>query len=97
MIRRIPLLAIFSTLLGCATTSSSHDDGIENRILPPPAGVLEYLIKDNQESGYEGVPQVTTPSPDFLADVKAAILEVPAEVRGAIEPHLMGFVFVTGL
>ncbi len=68
-----------------------------DRIQRAPAEIIDYLILDNRLNGFAETPEPVEISPGFKADLKAAIEELPAIVRGLMEPKLAGIFVVRHL
>jgi hypothetical protein len=70
---------------------------LEQRIGPAPAELVTYVALDNIVQGIPNVPQSMPVSDDVLDDVKAALTELPPEVRQLLSDNLVGIHFVRGL
>lgn len=70
---------------------------VEKRLGPAPPELVEYLTLDNVVNGFPERPRSANPSGDFLADVRAAIEELPAAVKSALGKDFAGLYFVDDL
>src|SRR5215468_10194718 len=61
---------------------------LEARIGPAPAHVVEYLNLDNILNGYPGKPRAAKPEAGLLADVNAALAEIPPEIKALVRDRL---------
>jgi len=67
------------------------------RIGPAPAALLEYLSLGNKLDGFAERPRPANLDAAFLADVQAAIDEVPADVWRLADSRLVGIYFMEQL
>lgn len=67
------------------------------RVAPASPSLAEYLRWDNVARGYPDRPRPATPSPGFLAEVKAALADLPREVQLLFVGRLAGIALVEGL
>jgi hypothetical protein len=63
---------------------------IEERILPLPVEVRDFVHQVNVASGWDAVPALAEPDARLRADLREALLGMPAAVRGLVEPLLLG-------
>ncbi len=70
---------------------------VEKRLGPAPPGLVEYLTLDNVVNGFPELPRSAKLSEDFLADVRAAIEELPPAVKRALGKDFAGLYFVDDL
>lgn len=64
------------------------------RIGPAPPELVEFLALDNIANAFPNHPRRVTPAPDFTADVRRALDELPAAVKRPLEAKLAGIYFV---
>lgn len=67
------------------------------RIAPAPPQLVEYITLDNIANGYPERPRAARLDAGLLADVKAAIAELPAAIWALFDERLVGVYFVEGL
>ena len=70
---------------------------VDQRLGPAPPALVEYLALANIAQGYREKPRVAILLPDFLADVRAAIEELPQPVKNALGNDFVGLYFVEDL
>jgi hypothetical protein len=70
---------------------------LEDRIGPAPPVLLDYLLLDNLHGGFPNRPRPAELSPDFVADSRAALAELPEPVKRLIERKLVGIYIVDDL
>ena len=70
---------------------------LAERIGPAPASLVEYITLDNIRGGYPERPKAAALDADFLADVKAAVAELPAKLWAVFDKRLVGLFFVNDL
>lgn len=63
---------------------------LDARIGPAPPELVEYISLDAQLQDFPVQPRATTATPDFLADVRAAVAEMPPKIRTILERRLIG-------
>ena len=80
-----------------ATWQSALAVPLADRVGPAPPTIVEYLHLDNIRNGFPERPRTATLDPAFIADVNAALTELPASVTRLVEPHLAGLYFVDEL
>jgi hypothetical protein len=66
---------------------------LEQRIGPASAEMLDYLVKDNIRNSIPNRPRPAVLTPDFLADVREAFAELPAQVKRLLSRRLAGIQF----
>ena len=59
--------------------------------------LIEYITRDNERQGFPNRPRAPALTPDFSADVAAALRTLPAPVKRAIEAKFAGVYFVDDL
>lgn len=67
------------------------------RIEPAPPGIVQYLRWDNAMNGYSQVPQRANVPAAFVAEVKAAMADLPQEVNLLFADKLAGIFLVDDL
>lgn len=67
---------------------------LENRIGAAPPELIEFLNLDVIHQSIPARPRAPTLDPAFLADVKSALLEIPAPVRALVAARLAGIWFI---
>jgi hypothetical protein len=70
---------------------------LEKRIGPAPAALVEHLTLDNIAMGFLQRPRAAELSRDFLADVRAALDELPPSVKRILGKDFGGIYFVEDL
>jgi hypothetical protein len=65
--------------------------------LQAPPEVIDYLIQDNQLQGYPDKPRVATLSPDFAAEIRQAVVELPPRLVELVADKLVAITFVNDL
>jgi hypothetical protein len=70
---------------------------IEQRILPLPDEVRELVHQVNMATGLDAVPAPCVPDAALQADLRAALLGMPAAVRDLVGPLLLGICTARGL
>ena len=70
---------------------------LAERIGPAPPEVIELLTLDNIAHGYPNKPRPPKLEPAFMADVRRAFAEIPANVRRHLDAKLGGIYFVEDL
>lgn len=63
---------------------------LHERILPLPVEVRDFVYQVNVASGLDAVPSAALPDAALRADLRAAMLEMPAAVRELVDPLLLG-------
>jgi hypothetical protein len=79
------------------TWADAYKLPVERRFGPAPDVLVEALALDNIANGFPEKPRAARPSEGFMADVRAAIDELPAAVKRIIGPELAGIYFVEQL
>jgi hypothetical protein len=67
------------------------------RIAPASPELLEYLLWDNVANGYPNRPKAAAPQGTFVAEVKAALAELPRDVQLLFVTRLAGIALVDDL
>jgi len=75
----------------------SFDRPVGERVGAAPRELVEYLALDNIKSGFPNAPRSEPLPEDFLRDVRAAISEMPRQVRHVLSGKLAGIYFVEDL
>lgn len=70
---------------------------IEQRNEPAPPELIALVAQYNQASGNPAQPHLKIASAEFLNDLRAAIDELPPQVKDKLAPRLLGVFFVAGL
>ena len=70
---------------------------LDARIGAAPPALVEYLALENISQGFPQLPRAEVPEPAFMADVKAAIAELPPQVWRLFAQRLVGIYFVGNL
>jgi len=70
---------------------------VAERIGPAPLQLVEYITLDNIANGYPERPRAARLDAGLLADVKAAIADLPATIWALFGERLVGVYFVDGL
>lgn len=70
---------------------------VGERIGPAPPYLVEYINLDNILNGYSERPRVAKVDTDLLADVNAAIADLPPEIWRLFGERLLGIYFVENL
>ena len=70
---------------------------LHERILPLPAEVRDFVHQVNVASGMDAVPVAALPDATLRADLRAALLGMPASVRALVDPLLLGICIGRGL
>ena len=70
---------------------------LNDRVGVAPPRLIEFLTLDNMVQGFPQRPQPAVLEPAFLADVKAAIEELPPQVWRLFQQRLIGVYFVENL
>ena len=70
---------------------------IAERIGPAPASLVEFIVLDNIANEYPDRPTAATMDENIVADVKAAVAELPPKLRDIFDRRLVGLYFVNGL
>ena len=70
---------------------------LDSRIGPAPPVLIDYLTIDNMNQGFAQRPRSSAPEPAFMADVKAAIEELPPQVWRLFADRLVGIYLVEDL
>jgi len=70
---------------------------LHERILPLPAEVRDFVHQVNVASGMDAVPVAALPDATLRADLRAALLGMPASVRALVDPLLLGICLGRGL
>lgn len=70
---------------------------IEQRLAPAPEALLDFLAQYEAADGNSCQPRAASLPAGFVADVAAALAELPAMVKNKLEPCLLGVYFVAGL
>jgi len=66
---------------------------IEQRMGPASAELLDYITQDNIRNSVPNRPRPPVLAPDFLAEVRAVLAELPAQVRRLLSARLAGIYF----
>jgi len=66
---------------------------VEQRIGPASPELLDYLTQDNIRNAIPNRPRPAVLAPDFLADVRAALVGLPAQVKRLLSTKLAGIRF----
>ena len=67
---------------------------LNQRIKIAPQGLLDYVALANQTNHISNVPRPSSPTVDFIADVRAALDELPADIKALLENELVGIYFI---
>jgi hypothetical protein len=67
------------------------------RMLPLPAEVRNFVHQVNVASGLDAVPVAAIPDARLRADLRDALLDLPAAVRALVDPLLLGICLGRGL
>src|SRR5437868_2220616 len=67
------------------------------RIAPASPQLLEYLLWDNVANGFPNRPKAAAPQGNFVAEVKAALAELPRDVQLLFVNRLAGIALVDDL
>ena len=59
---------------------------LDHRIGPAPPALVEYLTFDNISNGYPQRPRAAALDDSFVADLKAAVAELPPQVWSLFSP-----------
>lgn len=70
---------------------------VGERIGPAPPHLVEYINLDNIKSGFPERPRAATLDADLLADVKAAVADLPPGIWDLFGKRLLGLYFVENL
>lgn len=70
---------------------------IGERMGPAPEAVVEFLATDNLIQGFAEKPRPGRLTPDFVADVRGAIADLPPAVRRVLDENFAGVWFVDDL
>ena len=70
---------------------------IERLRLSAPPEVLDYLAKDNELQGYSERPRVATISPEFDAEIRQAVMELPPRIEELVRDKVAAVIFVNDL
>lgn len=70
---------------------------VAERLGSAPEGLAEFLRLDNLVNGFPEKPRPSRLTPDFLADVRGAIADLPPAVRRAFDENFAGVWFVDDL
>ena len=70
---------------------------LEQRIDAAPPELVEYLALDNIKSGFSEIPRSAKPGGAFLRDIRAAMAELPPEVKRLVARKLAGIYLVEDL
>jgi len=70
---------------------------LNERILPLPAEVRDFVHQVNLATGVDAVPEAAAIDVRLRADLDAAINGMPAAVRALVAPHLLGICIGRGL
>jgi hypothetical protein len=70
---------------------------VDSRMGPASAALVEYLNLDNTAQGFPEKPRTAVLSEDFLADIRAAIRELPPSVKRLLTDEFAGIYFVEDL
>lgn len=82
---------------GIAMWQSDIARPLDARIAPAPAALVEYLTLDNISHGYPQRPRAAVLEPGFVADLHAAIAELPPRVWRLFADKLAGIYLVEDL
>lgn len=66
-----------------------------NQRFPPE--LLDYIRKDNKSNGWPNIPKPVSLEAAFEADLRAAINEIPDDIKTLIISKLLGVFFVSDL
>jgi hypothetical protein len=67
------------------------------RVEAAPPVLVDYLNRDNAANGYRERPRATRASPSFIAEVKAALADLPPEINLLFVDKLAGIFLVDNL
>ena len=67
------------------------------RVAPAPPMLVEYVTMDNVANGFPQRPRATQANPSFIAEVKAAIADLPPEINLLLADKLAGIMLVDEL
>jgi hypothetical protein len=67
------------------------------RIGPAPPELIEYITLDNIANDFPERPRAAKLDPEFLADLKSAVADLPPEIWALFAEKLAGLYFVDGL
>jgi len=70
---------------------------LEQRAIPAPSLLIDYLRKDNRLQGFSEQPETTLPTSEFMVDLQSAIRELPEAVKKTVGARLYGICFVKNL
>lgn len=70
---------------------------LEERVAPGSPELVEYLTLDNIAQSIPARPRMASVTPDLLADVRAAIAELPPPVQHLLKRKLLGVRFLDDL
>jgi hypothetical protein len=70
---------------------------LDERIGSIDPALLDYLALENQEKGIAPAPRATAPDAAFLRDVRAALAELPPEVKAPLATRLAGIYFADNI
>jgi hypothetical protein len=70
---------------------------VDERIATAPPQLLMYLTLDNIAAGVPNRPRATDVSAELMADIKAALAEIPAPVKKLVDKKLAGIYLVRDL
>jgi hypothetical protein len=70
---------------------------VEERVYEAPQELLEFLALDNELHGFAAKPQAAKVEDSFLSDLRAAIYELPENVKSRAREKLVGIYLVAGL
>lgn len=80
-----------------ATWKAAFARPVTQRFGPAPPALVDLIALDNRVNGFPNKPSAAHPPPDFMADVRAALAELPAAVRRPLARRLAGIYFVDDL
>ena len=76
---------------------SYFDRPLEERVFVAPPEVINYVEMDNRTSGYPNRPFAPPANEDFIADISAALAEIPDTVKDRLDDKLAGIFLVSDL
>jgi len=77
--------------------TARHPLPFHERILPLPAEVRDFVHHVNAATGVDAVPVAAIPDARLRADLREALLGMPAAVRALVDPLLLGICIGRGL
>ena len=70
---------------------------IERLRLPAPPEMLDYIAKENELEGYAERPRAATISPQFEAEIRQAVVELPPRIQELVRDNVAALSFVNDL